>query len=126
MQGGNMTKVVLTMKNLVPAAATALLFALGTANAQGWLPAECPSEGGLRSISDTARTHINFRNERFERIYVFWINYDGQRQLYRTLAPGQSQTFQTFATHPWVVTDATGRCLSVNFADGGAYSVRVY
>lgn len=120
-----MKKVVLAMKSLIPAVAIALLLAQGTANAQGRLAAECPSEGGLRSLTDTARTHISFRNDRFERIYVFWINYEGQRQLYRTLAPGQAQTFQTFATHPWVVTDASGRCLSVNFADAGASSVRV-
>ena len=88
--------------------------------------AECPSEGALRSLSDVERTRISFRNERFGRIYVFWIDYEGQRQLYRTLAPGQSQTFQTYATHPWVVTDASGNCLGVNFADVGAFSVRVH
>src|SRR5262245_177808 len=125
MQGGNMKKVAGAMKSLIPAVAIALLLAQGTANAQGWLAVECPSEGGLRSLADTARTHISFRNDRFERIYVFWINYEGQRQLYRALAPGQAQSFQTFATHPWVVTDASGRCLSVNFADAGASSVRV-
>jgi hypothetical protein len=120
-----MKKVVLAMKSLIPAVAIALLLAQGTANAQGGLAAECPSEGGLRSLSGAERTRISFRNERFGRIHIFWIDYEGQRQLYRTLAPGQSQTFQTFATHPWVLTDASGRCLSVNFADAGTSSVRV-
>ena len=121
-----MKKIILAMKSLVPAVAIALLLAQETANAQGRrLAAECPSEGALRSLSDTERTRINFRNEGLGRIYVFWIDYEGQRQLYRTLAPGQSQTFQTFATHPWVVTDASGSCLGVNFADVGTSSVRV-
>ena len=120
-----MKKIVLATKSLVPAVAIALLLAQATANAQGRLAAECPSEGALRSLSDIERTRISFRNERFGRIYVFWIDYEGQRQLYRTLAPGQSQTFQTYATHPWVVTDASGNCLGVNFADVGASSVRV-
>ena len=123
---GIMKKIVLAMKSLVPAVAIALLLAQETANAQGRLAAECPSEGALQSLSDTERTRISFRNERFGRIYVFWINYEGQRQLYRTLGPGQSQTFQTYATHPWVVTDASGNCLGVNFADVGTSSVRVY
>ena len=117
-----MKKIVLAMKSLVPAVAIALLLAQGTANAQGRLAAE----GALRSLSDAERTRISFRNERFRRINVFWIDYEGQRQLYRTLAPGQSQTFQTYATHPWVVTDASGNCLGVNFADVGTSSVRVH
>ncbi len=121
-----MKKIVLAVKSLVPAVAIALLLAQATANAQGRLAAECPSEGALRSLSDTERTRISFRNERFRRINVFWIDYEGQRQLYRTLAPGQSQTFQTYATHPWVVTDASGNCLGVNFADVGTSSVRVH
>ena len=120
-----MKKTVLAMKSLVPAVTIALLLAQETANAQGRLATECQSEGALRSLSDTERTRISFRNEGLGRIYVFWIDYEGQRQLYRTLAPGQSQTFQTFATHPWVVTDASGSCLGVNFADVGTSSVRV-
>ena len=119
-----MKKVVLAM-SFVPAVAIALLLAQETANAQGLVASECPSEAAIRSLSDTERTRIIFRNERAGRIHVFWIDYEGQRQLYRTLAPGHSATFQTFATHPWVVTDAFGGCLSVNFADGGTSSVRV-
>ena len=120
-----MKKTVLAMKSIVPAVAIALLLAQETAKAQGRLAAECPTERTLRSLSDTERTRISFRNEGLGRIYVFWIDYEGQRQLYRTLAPGQSQTFQTFATHPWVVTDASGSCLGVSFADVGTFSVRV-
>jgi von Hippel-Lindau disease tumor supressor len=120
-----MKKVVLAMKTLVPAVAIALLAAQDTASAQGRRTDGCPSEAALRSLSGTERTRISFRNERFGRINVFWIDYEGQRQLYRTLAPGQTQTFQTYATHPWVLTDASGGCLSVNFADVGTSTVRV-
>ena len=120
-----MKKIVLAMKSLVPAVAIALLLAQETANAQGRLAPECPSEAAIRSLSDTERTRISFRNERARSIHVFWIDYEGQRQLYRTLAPGQSAAFQTFATHQWVIADASGSCLSVNFADGGTSLVRV-
>ena len=77
-----MKKIVLATKSLVPAVAIALLLAQATANAQGRLAAECPSEGALRSLSDTERTRISFRNERFGRIYVFWIDYEGLRPFY--------------------------------------------
>jgi len=82
-----MKKIVLAMKSLVPAVAIALLLAQETANAQGRLAPECPSEAAIRSLSDTERTRISFRNERAGSIYVFWLDYEGQRQLYRTLAP---------------------------------------
>jgi von Hippel-Lindau disease tumor supressor len=121
-----MRKIGLAMKSLVPAVAIALLLAQATANAQGRFAGECPSERALRSHSSIDRTSISFRNERLGRINVFWIDYAGQRQFYRTLAPGQSQTFQTYATHPWVVTDASGNCLGVNFADVGTSSVGMY
>jgi hypothetical protein len=120
-----MKKIVLAMKSLIPAVAIAFLLAQGTASAQVRLANECPPEGTLRSLSDSERTRINFRNERLERIYVFWMDYEGQPRFYGALAPGQSQTFQTFATHPWVVTDSSGSCLGLGFADAGTFSVRV-
>ena len=51
-----MKKIVLAMKNLVPAVTIALLLAQETANAQGRLAAECPSEGALgRSLTTSER-----------------------------------------------------------------------
>ena len=67
-----MKKIALAMKSLVPAVTIALLLAQGTANAQGRLAGECPSERALRSHSGIDRTSISFRNERLGRINVFW------------------------------------------------------
>lgn len=38
---------------------------------------------------------------------IFWLDYNGQRVLYNTLAPGQSYVQQTFLTHPWVIADGS-------------------
>ena len=85
----------------------------------------CPSEPSLRSQSSTRATHITFLNKRAGVINVFWINYQGRRQFYRSLTPGQTASFNTFATHPWVVTDAAGNCLGVHFADVGSDTVTI-
>jgi hypothetical protein len=58
-------------------------------------------------------------------INVFWIDYDGRRHFYRSLGKGDSQAFDTYATHPWVVTDASGNCLGVWFADVGSGTITI-
>jgi hypothetical protein len=34
---------------------------------------------------------------------VFWLDYDGQRQHYGDVYPGDTFRLQTFVTHPWLV-----------------------
>jgi hypothetical protein len=45
----------------------------------------------------------------------FLARLSGRRKHYKTLNPGQSYTQSTFATHPWIAVDPSGRCL------GGAF-----
>jgi hypothetical protein len=44
---------------------------------------------------------------------IYWINYDGMRQLYAVAAPHQSHRQQTYVTHPWVLTDEHENCVAV-------------
>jgi hypothetical protein len=41
------------------------------------------------------------------------------------LTQGEKRSFDTFAAHPWVVTDAGGNCLGVHFADVGSDTVTI-
>jgi hypothetical protein len=41
------------------------------------------------------------------------------------LASGESQSFDTYATHPWVVTDASGNCIGVYFAEVGENHIAI-
>jgi von Hippel-Lindau disease tumor supressor len=86
----------------------------------------CPSEAALRSQNSARKTRIVFLNARHGVINVFWINYQGRRQFFRSLAPGEKWSYDTFATHPWVVTDAGGGCLGVHFADAGADAITIH
>jgi len=52
-----------------------------------------------------------FHNKRSSAVQVHWINYQGRRELFEKVAPGRQEVVDTYVTHPWVVTDETGRCL---------------
>jgi len=41
------------------------------------------------------------------------------------LASRESQSFDTNATHPWVVTDASGNCIGVYFAEVGENHIAI-
>ncbi|MBA3330324.1 MAG: hypothetical protein H0T39_05530 [Actinobacteria bacterium] len=60
---------------------------------------------------------IEFVNDSGTTVRVLWLNFSGNRQLYRTLAPGERYVQQTFITHPWVVLDSAGNCLGYVLSD---------
>jgi hypothetical protein len=92
---------------------------------QSWAEELCPSEATLRSVASTQHTNISFLNRRPGIVNVFWIDYDGRRHFYHSLASGESQSFDTYATHPWVVTDASGNCIGVYFAEVGENHIAI-
>jgi hypothetical protein len=89
------------------------------------LASSCASESGLHSKSGETQTSIAFSNERNRPIRVFWIDYNGARKFYAQIASGGSKSFATYATHPWVVLDASGNCLGVWFADVGGNEITI-
>jgi hypothetical protein len=76
-------------------------------------PLSCNQEKSLHSISGTVRTSIEFQNQTSKTLKIFWINYEGKRQLFQTLGPQQSYVQSTFVTHPWVVTEKNDSCFSI-------------
>ena len=73
----------------------------------------CRRESTTRSTGDSARGDIRFTNGSKAPIDVFWLDYDGKRVLYGSLEPGQSLAQQSYVTHPWVISDKSGKCLSL-------------
>jgi enediyne biosynthesis protein E4 len=76
-------------------------------------PHSCSEESSLHSISGTVATSIEFQNKTSKTLKLFWINYQGKRELYQTLQPGQSNVQPTFVTHPWVVAEENNTCFSI-------------
>lgn len=56
-----------------------------------------------KSEKSETKTLIEFVNKMNVPVAVFWINFDGEQEKFRTLEPGERYTQSTFVTHPWIV-----------------------
>ncbi len=58
-------------------------------------------------------TEITFVNQLPAAVNLFWVDPEGKRVAYGSLAPGERKTQHTFAGHVWLVTGRTGFMLGV-------------
>jgi len=77
----------------------------------------CSQEPSLRSLHSEAPTFLRFINATSQLVVVYWLNFEGKRDASEdqkvTLNPGQSEGRSTYLTHPFLVTDASGKCLGI-------------
>jgi hypothetical protein len=69
--------------------------------------ASCPGEGSARSLYSDQPTTLIFVNQASspeDVISVYWLDYDGNRQHYTDVYPGETVRQKTFVTHPWLIT----------------------
>lgn len=85
----------------------------------------CPAESVSRSISGKVATRMTFKNRSPKKVKIYWLNYSGKRVFYRQLNPRAGYTQSTYVTHPWVITDASEKCLGVYYPDGQSRTVRI-
>jgi VHL beta domain len=76
-------------------------------------PRACSEAGALKSTADDTKSVIQFVNRRSEAVRLYWINYDGVREGYGNLPPGETLEFDTYETHAWLIADASDRCIAV-------------
>lgn len=84
---------------------------------------DCPTPGQYRSQNSARPVTVTFYNGSKRPVDIYWIGFDGQWQKYHTLGPDKNVNQKTFATHPWVATDARGNCYRYVFMpdpNGGA------
>jgi len=58
-------------------------------------------------------TSLTFVNQTPAEITVHWLDLDGQRRRYATIAPGDQHNQHTYAGHVWLVTGEAGATLGV-------------
>ncbi|HZS52909.1 MAG TPA: hypothetical protein VFA65_00795 [Bryobacteraceae bacterium] len=76
----------------------------------------CEQEAGSRSIEGLTKTSFTITNRTKRTLAIYWLNYQGHRQKYLEIAPNEKQEISTFLTHPWLVTDSTGKCMGIVYA----------
>ena len=87
-------------------------------------PAE---EKGIKSINADVETTIKFVNKSKETIKVYWLDYEGDRQLYETVKDGDSYELgKTYLTHPWLITDEKDNAWYIYFPDAQPRTIEVF
>ena len=81
---------------------------------------DCAEEKQLRSFTSSNSVTLTMRNLRASPVRAFWLDFGGGWVFYMKLEAGQSYSQQTFATHPWVITDAAGACITVFVPDSAS------
>ncbi len=75
----------------------------------------CPAPGSIRSARSNRRVVIDFTNNAGRRINLYWLDFNGQYKLYRTLVPGERYRQSTYMGHPWIAADRRGACWPVYY-----------
>lgn len=73
----------------------------------------CAHEGDFPSRPTTEPAVLTLVNRSDEGLKLYWLNYQGTRSLYATLAPGGHVDQQSHAGAHWLIASADGQCLGV-------------
>lgn len=76
----------------------------------------CEDEASIHSIEDSTSTTVHFQNDGNVPLTLDWLDYQGQRKFYATIAAHSGFDQPTFKTHPWVLLDSSGVCRGIYIA----------
>jgi len=85
----------------------------------------CQQESSVKSVTGDTKFNLTFVNNTAETVQTLWLNYQGGRVFYRQIPAGTSYVQPTFITHPWIVADLAGKCLTMYVTDGRQQTVTV-
>jgi hypothetical protein len=75
--------------------------------------AACSSEQDLRPRAGTAPVHVLFYNAAGTGIQLYELDTEGKRTAHAAIGENMSSSVLTSVGTPWVVTDASGKCLEI-------------
>src|SRR5271167_3097841 len=73
----------------------------------------CVADANYASQPSRESTNITFVNRSDKAVKVYWLNFRGERILYKMLSPGGQLVQQTFIGHNWLVTSSTEQCIGI-------------
>lgn len=74
----------------------------------------CRDEKVLNSKTDSRHATMDFKNKSGKTRKIYWLDYNGKRVLYKVMKENESFYITTYITHPWVITDSSGKCLEIH------------
>ena len=66
---------------------------------------------------------FTFINNAAARLEIIWLDFNGKRQLYDVLSPGNSFSVDTYIGHYWLIASSGARCLSILAVNGSGHIV---
>jgi beta-lactamase regulating signal transducer with metallopeptidase domain len=75
--------------------------------------AACSSERDMKPRADTAPIHVQFFNGTGTAIQLYQLSAEGKRTAHGTIGENMSSQVLTTVGNPWVVADASGKCLEI-------------
>ncbi|MGO9949943.1 MAG: hypothetical protein ACLPWG_24260 [Steroidobacteraceae bacterium] len=89
----------------------------------------CDVEANYASQPSRESTGITFVNRSDMPVKVYWLNFRGERILYKSLPAGAELVQQTFVGHNWLVTSSSEQCIGIfetvpqSIVDAGSVAV---
>ena len=80
-------------------------------------------EKGTYSIHANIPTSIRFENKSGKIVKIYWLDYSGNRKLYKVLEKDQVHNQQTYVTHPWLITGDDDRAMQIYFPDSQSRTI---
>ena len=80
---------------------------------------------GASTGNGTQAATISWLNSTKSPAKIYWLTYSGARDLYDTLAPGQSYSQQTYVGHRWLVV-VSGACSAMTVMKPGAQTFTIH
>ena len=74
-------------------------------------------EKGTHSLHANIPTEVRFENQTGQTIKIYWLDYSGNRKLYKILPDKQAHIQATFVTHPWLITGEDEKVRQIIFPD---------
>lgn len=75
--------------------------------------ASCSKRTRLKSLNSDRKGTITFINRSGSERAIMWLDFEGHPKEYAALKDGEKTVLQTYVTHPWMVTDGPGNCLTI-------------
>ncbi len=85
----------------------------------------CGHEGQIRSLNSERRTEMVLVNDGTRPFTLYWLDFQGRRRAYATVAPGQTHVQPTFSAHVWVLVGPAGNCLMLLVNERFRRTIRV-
>lgn len=80
---------------------------------------ECNQRSGLSTLESVSPARISFINYSNRPFDVFWIDQNGQEQLFGEIKPARQAAVETFVTQPWMLKELSGECIAIAIPNPG-------